>query len=128
MINSDLCLICYEDSGRPYRLQNCGHKFCLQCILDYINTCLGDVTMFPIKCPHCFKILVYADLEALLDKGMKAKLLAISINHFQGENMGEYNFCFTPGCGQILIAEMEFIKCDVCRRNYCMKCKVNIVI
>jgi hypothetical protein len=66
MINADVCGICCEEPHRAYRLQNCSHKFCRDCIIQYVNSALGDVSLFPLKCPHCFKEIVIDDLELLL--------------------------------------------------------------
>jgi hypothetical protein len=66
MINADVCGICCEEPNRPYRLQNCGHKFCLECVIQAIISTLGDVTLFPLKCPHCRTEIVIDDLESLI--------------------------------------------------------------
>jgi hypothetical protein len=66
MINADVCGICCEEPHRPYRLQNCSHKFCRDCIMQYINSALGDASLFPLKCPHCAKEIVIDDLDVLL--------------------------------------------------------------
>jgi hypothetical protein len=68
MLNADVCGICCEEPFRPYRLQQCGHKFCLQCVMDHINMTLGDISMFPVKCPQCLANMVVDDLNALLTK------------------------------------------------------------
>lgn len=68
MINADVCGICCEVPYRPYRLQNCGHKFCLKCLSDSINSSLGDITYFPLKCPHCRQEIVIDDLDMIIDK------------------------------------------------------------
>ena len=58
LLNADVCGICCEEPFRPYRLQQCGHKFCLQCMVDSISSALGDISMFPIKCPQCLAIVI----------------------------------------------------------------------
>ena len=86
MLNADVCGICCEEPFRPYRLQQCGHKFCLQCLVDTINSALGDMSMFPIKCPQCLAIMVVEDLNSLLSEGMWPRLTNMSVNRYIGRN------------------------------------------
>lgn len=66
MLNADVCGICCEEPVRPYRLQQCGHKFCGNCLLSAINSSLGDLTMFPLKCPQCLVEIAISDLNEVI--------------------------------------------------------------
>ncbi len=44
------CCICKTDGILIVRLQ-CKHGICMDCIQGYLNTALGNISMFPVKCP-----------------------------------------------------------------------------
>lgn len=128
MINADVCGICCSEPHRPYRLQHCCHKFCRSCLLDYITTVLGDNSMFPIKCPHCFKEIVVDDLDCILEPGQWAKVLTMATNQYLAKNAEVMTFCFTAGCKQINMIKSDHIECDVCLASYCIECKVAMIL
>ena len=109
MINADVCGICCAEPHRPYRLQSCSHKFCRGCLLDYINTVLGDNTMFPIKCPHCFKEVVIDDLDAILEQVHWNKVLTLATNQYLTKHADVMTFCFNAGCKQINMIKNDHI-------------------
>lgn len=125
MLNADVCGICCEEPFRPYRLQQCGHKFCLQCLVDSINSTLGDVSMFPIKCPQCLAIVVVEDLNSLLSADMWPKLINMSVNQYLGRNPEIISSCYTAGCKQINFIISGYFACDLCNQSYCLECKLN---
>ena len=124
MINADVCGICCEEPTRPYRLQKCGHRFCMACLSDSLNMALGDISMFPIKCPHCLTEMVINDLDALLEDSVWPKLISMAVNQFVGKHQESYTFCFTAGCKQISPTMSDHFRCDLCNTAYCLECKV----
>lgn len=125
MINADSCGICCEEPFRAYRLQKCGHKFCTQCLVDNIGSTLGDITMFPIKCPQCLAELVVEDLNRLLDNNLWPRLINMAVNEYVGKNSDLLTNCFTAGCKQINFIISDYFKCDACAQSYCLECKMN---
>ncbi len=57
-VHSDVCGICCEEPKQSYRLQSCFHRFCIQCMQQYIRNVLGDRSQFPLKCPHCAQLII----------------------------------------------------------------------
>jgi hypothetical protein len=57
-VHSDVCGICCEEPKQSYRLQSCFHRFCVQCMQQYIRNALGDRSQFPLKCPHCNQLII----------------------------------------------------------------------
>lgn len=125
MLNTDVCGICCEDPSRPYRLQQCGHKFCLHCLLDNINMALGDMSMFPIKCPQCLVQLAIIDLNELMTTQTWIKLNSMALNQYIGRNSDIVSNCFTAGCKQVNFMIKNYFTCDQCNQSYCMECKLN---
>jgi hypothetical protein len=123
LINTEVCLICCEELSRPYRLQNCGHKFCYGCLDQCINSTLGDISLFPIKCPHCMIELTIDDLESLIDIESWDKLINVAANHFVNRNSESVTYCYTPGCKQINLLKLTYFRCDVCETIYCSLCQ-----
>jgi hypothetical protein len=126
LINSEVCLICYEEPNKPYRLQNCGHKFCFGCLDQCINSILGDISMFPIKCPHCMVELTIDDLETLIETGSWPKLINMGVTQYVNKNTHIMSFCYNIGCKQINMLKMNSFKCDMCALSYCTECKQNL--
>lgn len=116
-------MICYEEPIRVYRLQNCGHRFCFECLGQYVNSALGDISMFPIKCPHCLVEVTVDDLESLVDEASWPKLITMSVNQFVNKNAESLTFCYTPGCQQINFLNLKTFCCDECGITYCINCK-----
>lgn len=85
----------------PFTLENCGHKFCYECLQMYIKTVLKDLTLYPIKCPHCQVKVFICDLNALLNEKDWNDIVKVSINCFVYRNPDKYTFCYTPRCPQI---------------------------
>ena len=52
-INPDACGICCNSFKQPYRMQRCSHIFCNDCLKEYFKSVFADVSLFPVKCPHC---------------------------------------------------------------------------
>ena len=104
-ISSEVCAICCEELNRPYRLQLCGHAFCEECLMFSINNAFGDVSCFPIKCPHCLTEVAIRDLANLLDPTAWVKLTNIAVNNFVFKNADQYAFCFSPNCRGIYHAK-----------------------
>lgn len=89
--------------------------------------------MFPLKCPdnNCRKLVNCIDLENLFEYVDWYKIKTITANEFLKTN-DDYSYCMTPGCEQINKLEhskmdgieSEFMRCDVCKSTFCLKCEV----
>ena len=97
-------------------------------MLQYVNSALGDASLFPLKCPHCFKEIVIDDLEILLDHNHWAKVQTIATNQYVVGKSEIMTFCFNPGCKQVNMIKADSIECDVCLSTFCISCKVHIFL
>jgi hypothetical protein len=48
------CVVCKTSGARVLTL-NCAHRMCVECVSGYVESALGDVSMFPVKCPMHFE-------------------------------------------------------------------------
>lgn len=97
----------------------------MQCVVDTVNSTLGDISMFPVKCPQCLVEFAVEDLNALLTEDMWRKLISMSVNQYVGKNPEKITFCFTAGCKQVNEMKTTYFKCDACQSSYCLECKMN---
>jgi hypothetical protein len=44
------CCVCKTENVTVMRL-SCGHSLCLEDLHGYLESALGDISMFPVKCP-----------------------------------------------------------------------------
>jgi hypothetical protein len=131
--NINDCGICGMPLEESYRLF-CEHRFCRECLIDYLHYSLGVMSQFPFLCPdvECRKKIACIDLEYLLDFSDWYKMRTIAANEFL-KNSDEFEYCMTPGCEQINRlrnitlggVRSEYIRCDICKNSYCLKCQVN---
>jgi hypothetical protein len=125
---AECCEICCEELNHPYRLQSCGHVFCLECLMISVNNSFADASTFPIKCPNCLEHIVIRDLTNILDETAWGKLRNIAINDYVNKNSENYMFCYTANCQGIHSPKVPHFSCDVCRLSYCAKCKVPVML
>ncbi|CAG5136790.1 unnamed protein product [Candidula unifasciata] len=126
------CVVCMcpvEHKSELYRLEACGHSYCLSCLKLQITVSVQDKT-FPIICSeeHCGKPLVWKDLCFCIKKQWTSeqKLMDKSVNAFVASNPKKYKFCLTPECPVIYEvttdeAGCEF-NCPSCLVSLCTSC------
>lgn len=96
----------------PYKLQECGHTFCFDCLKDSVKYNISDATTYPLKCPECMAKIWIGDLETLVEESDWSKVLVVSINNVVMKNSHMYTYCFTPGCKNIAqIHNYSYIRC-----------------
>jgi hypothetical protein len=49
-VSHGVCCVCKAENVSVLRL-NCQHGICLEDLEGYLNSALGDISMFPVKCP-----------------------------------------------------------------------------
>jgi hypothetical protein len=84
-----------------------------------------------LKCPDikCGKELVFDDLRVILTKEDIAKYedFRFNLTIDQGE---KFSWCPTPNCNLAFEYdeedEIEFFKCERCKKEYCLHCRVPV--
>ncbi|KAL5198889.1 hypothetical protein ABZP36_002401 [Zizania latifolia] len=123
------CPICLCEVEDPFKLESCGHMFCLACLVDQCESAMRSQDGFPLCCLRngCRKQLLVVDLRSLLSSDKLEELFRASLRAFVASNPGIYRFCPTPDCPsiyQVTTADTEskpFV-CGACSVEICTKC------
>ncbi|WVZ66724.1 hypothetical protein U9M48_015909 [Paspalum notatum var. saurae] len=126
--SENACPICLCELEDPFKLESCGHMFCLACLVDQCESAIKSQDGFPLCCLKngCKKFLLLVDLRSLLPDKLD-ELFRASLNAFVASSAGLYRFCPTPDCMsiyQVAAADAEgkpFV-CGACSVEICTKC------
>ncbi|XP_052162172.1 ATP-dependent RNA helicase DEAH11, chloroplastic-like [Oryza glaberrima] len=123
------CPICLCEVEDPFKLESCGHVFCLTCLVDQCESAMKSHDGFPLCCLKngCKKQLLVVDLRSLLSSEKLEELFRASLRAFVASNAGKYRFCPTPDCPSIYQvaaadAESKPFVCGACFVEICNKC------
>ena len=124
------CCVCFseiEDLTEVYRLEYCGHEYCLDCI--QLQTEQNSIQI-PLKCAaeNCEQTFVWQDFETLFKK-TKFKLedlLRASVSSHIVANSATVKNCPTPDCDMIYVVTTDGkpFTCSHCRVKLCTSCHV----
>ena len=64
------CCVCNNAALAVMRLR-CGHALCMEDVKGYLESALGDVSMFPVKCP-----MHYQGCEGAIDSRIAKRVLS----------------------------------------------------
>ncbi|KAM0853129.1 hypothetical protein ACQ4PT_051271 [Festuca glaucescens] len=127
--SEDACPICLCEIEDPFRLESCGHMFCLACLVDQCESASKSHDGFPICCMKtgCKKPLLVVDLKHLVSNEKLEDLFRASLRAFVASKAGMYRFCPTPDCQSIYQvaapdAETKLFSCGACYVEICSKC------
>jgi hypothetical protein len=103
----------------------CNHGLCLEDIKGYVDSALGDISMFPVKCPMhyegCVGILETGTAKRILSRVLYERFLEFTDRSVYGEGMRCIfcnNFVNFPEEGAI-----SMVECPYCIQRFCMRCK-----
>ena len=119
------CCVCQDDKLPVFTLTGCGHALCKEDLLGYLNSALGDISMFPVKCPMHYEGCA-GSIDAKLAKRVLTQVGFDKFNEFSdratyGEGMRCIfcvNFVNFPLEGAI-----SMVECPYCIQRFCMRCK-----
>ncbi|KAK0066031.1 ATP-dependent RNA helicase DEAH12 chloroplastic [Biomphalaria pfeifferi] len=123
------CMSEVEHSDQFYRLEFCGHGYCLEC-LQLMITCALNGSQLPIACAQaeCLQPLVWKDIKFSMFKNMiqEDELVSKSLNHYVAKNSSQYKFCPTANCELVYeISERGNTTkwtCPACAVEICSAC------
>jgi len=123
--HKETCEICFDNIIDVYKLNQCGHKFCCNCLYLKVKSAESDNTHFPIACPKCLTNIELVDIRNFCDIETLKRLCTLSYNVYLSSKRNEYQNCFTPNCENIFMIRDYYddFKCDVCKKHYCVSCK-----
>uniref|UniRef100_A0A0B7BKG8 Uncharacterized protein n=1 Tax=Arion vulgaris TaxID=1028688 RepID=A0A0B7BKG8_9EUPU len=124
-----VCLCPVDSCSDMYRLEACGHCYCLACLKLQVSVCEQDKS-FPVRCAHesCQVPLVWKDFNFWFKKlwTNEDKLMEKSVSSFVAAHPEKYKFCLTPECSVIYEVTqndegVEF-NCPSCFTSLCTSC------
>ncbi|XP_059157638.1 uncharacterized protein LOC131942007 [Physella acuta] len=126
------CIMCkcpVSDKSDLYRLECCGHCYCVMCLIISMNACV-EGRDFPLTCAveSCKSPLAWRDLKAFFENEwlLSDILVTKSIDHFVLNHSDKYKFCLTPDCPVVYevtsTEEGSEFNCPVCSLSVCTSC------
>lgn len=122
------CSVCFEDKPIDhFYLQNeCPHKFCKDCIRDYLESEIKDRKVLDMKCPgsDCSRRITQLEIDSLLGRSeVYGKYEQFTLEECLTQDPN-FVYCPTPNCGNgMVIADGLKITCGNCKTSFCAKCK-----
>ncbi|VDP10413.1 unnamed protein product [Heligmosomoides polygyrus] len=131
------CPICLSPVSDAFYCLECGHYYCLKCIIYQVKTLIRNRDL-PLRCFNvdCGKLLVVSDLKYLLLgdarlpwlNAKKVQCLLDSTMDCMLQKETSLRRCPTPDCyGLFMVATIEknkVVTCDSCKRARCSACMV----
>ena len=122
------CPICFEQAEPGAALVlPCGHSFCVECFMHYVDAQAGEGRANNIQCPQlqCGKIVSKVILQDLCDQNTIQRLDHLSELAFVAGNV-DYHHCPTPDCPNVLYWKAgngsPIGDCFRCKMTSCLKC------
>ncbi|KAF7317254.1 RBR-type E3 ubiquitin transferase [Mycena chlorophos] len=121
------CIICHEQfhSRLPFSAP-CGHFYCPECLGNLARACIGDESLYPLKC--CRQPMpmdgVFAQLGMRLALEFRRKVAEF------GTPANDRIYCPTPTCSAFLGSSANqpspTIHCRACTTDVCVACKERV--
>ena len=118
------CAIC-QDNTRVFSLKPCNHKLCEEDMAGYLGAALGDISLFPVKCPlhheGCTSTIDAKIAKRVLGKNSFDKFNEFSDRAKYGEGMRCIfcnNYVNFPEEGAF-----SMVECPYCVQTFCIRCK-----
>lgn len=127
---ASICPICLCEVEDEYRLEGCGHLFCLSCLLEQCDSVIKSHEGFPMRCTqeNCNALILLTDLRSLLSADKLEDLFRASLGAFVASSAGTYRYCPTPDCPSVYRNASSdpysdsLFSCGACYVDTCTKC------
>jgi hypothetical protein len=119
------CCVCQESNLPVIRL-GCSHALCVEDIKGYLNSALGNIALFPVKCPmhyeSCPGMIGAETAKRFINATQYDKFKEFSDRATYGEGMRCIfcnNYVNFPSEGH----RVACVECPYCIKRFCMMCK-----
>jgi hypothetical protein len=118
------CCVCRDNSMQVIRL-NCSHKMCLEDLKGYLESALGDISVFPLKCPMhyegCGGEITPGVAKRVIAQSQYSRFVEFTDRAIYGDGM-RCIFCrnYVNFPAQEVISMVE---CPYCIQKFCIRCK-----
>ena len=121
------CQICQEDVLVSDSITlECDHRFCADCIKDFITQELKSCNLKGLGCPDCSKKITYDEIKANVDKDTFELYLVLTTRGYKPDDMTCYlKECFICGAFYEIPKNLKLFECLNCKRSYCPQCNNN---
>ena len=118
------CCICYGDNTPVIQLKQCSHDVCVDCMRSYCHAALGDISMFPLRCPmhHAGCRTNIHDVHAR--RVLKRQEYHKFADFYDRSVLGDGIHCLKCGCFVNLPRDGDpMVQCPYCAYRWCVRCK-----
>ena len=119
------CVICRDEPVPVFRLP-CSHKVCYTCLRGYLEAALGDISMFPVKCPMhyegCGGEIGPFIAKRVLAKSQYNRFLDFQDRAVYGDGM-RCIFCNNYVNFPLQESAITMVECPYCIQKFCIRCK-----
>lgn len=117
----DVCEICEIETFNKFRLLNCSHPFCKDCIKDRLSSV---TTCKELRCPVCNEYIALYDILCLFSQIELETVYARLKSDYLTEHAGRFKQCPTPSCENVLERTQNELMmfCTGCGYESCFLC------
>ncbi|ESP04724.1 hypothetical protein LOTGIDRAFT_170560 [Lottia gigantea] len=121
------CLCPVQSMDYIYRLEACGHVYCLDCIKRQITVAVQSKEL-PVLCGNCQDPLVWSDFEFCFKRLQinPLDLVRTAVSVYMIRNKDGYRHCPTPDCPMVyrITKKSDVFNCNECGMRICTSCHV----
>ncbi|XP_068646559.1 ATP-dependent RNA helicase DEAH11, chloroplastic-like [Aristolochia californica] len=126
-----MCPICLSEVEDCYNLEDCGHGFCRNCLVDQCESAIRNHEGFPLSCAQdgCKREILLVDLRSLLPGDKLEELFRASLGVFVDSSSGAFRYCPSPDCPLVYRVadpkttdEQPPFSCGACLVETCRRC------
>ncbi|ESP04720.1 hypothetical protein LOTGIDRAFT_170557 [Lottia gigantea] len=121
------CLCPVQSMDYIYRLEACGHAYCLDCIKRQITVAVQSKEL-PVLCVNCQDPLVWSDFEFCFKRLQinPLDLVRTAVSVYMIRNKDGYRHCLTPDCAMVyrITKKSDVFNCNECGLRICTSCHV----
>ncbi|CAK70958.1 unnamed protein product (macronuclear) [Paramecium tetraurelia] len=111
------CPICQEYKGDNFDLE-CKHRFCRNCLEQYLNVKIDEGIVMHIRCPSCSYTISYEEVVQIIQKLKLAKFEKFR-TQYKGENNPSMRHCPNKSCDLYVLLDTD--RC-ICGQEICKDC------
>jgi hypothetical protein len=119
------CLICKTERVKVFKMK-CSHTICLEDTKGYLLSALGDISMFPIKCPMhfegCSGCIDASIARQILNPSQYERYIEFSDRSLYGDGM-RCVFCANYVVYPNEMNRLSQVQCPYCIQYFCVRCK-----
>ncbi|KAK1215573.1 hypothetical protein PQX77_021817 [Marasmius sp. AFHP31] len=123
-LSSTTCVVCVDrvPSQRAFHAAACGHYYCRGCLVDLVQACTRDESLYPLRC--CKQNLSLPGVFPFLDTETRTNF-QIKAREFDVQPDNRL-YCTNPVCSTFLGSNMggkRTVTCTTCLTTVCTGCK-----